>query len=451
MNIFSIALKSLRQRFVPSALTGFSVALGVSLMVGIIVVNEIVTRMFEQSGSGYDLVVGPVGSETQLVLSTIYHIDKPIENLPWRFYKELEQHKFVEHAIPINIGDTTDEGNFPIVGTTPRFFIQPYSGEGDQFKIRGHGLQGTWDSVIGSAVAKKNGWKVGSTFKLIHSGNDDHVHDEKFTVVGVMAPTGTPNDKTAFVHIDGFFQLDEHATPPEQAIKREAMLFNETEEEVMLRYQDDLAELLSHEGEDDGHHHHNHGPVSDLQKEVTSILVTTRGELDSDKANTASLLQEEFKERNIAQGANTVAVMRRLMQNLVGNVRLACMYLTAMIIAVSGIGIFVSIYNSMSERKKEIAIMRALGARRQTVFSIILLESIILCVLGGLLGIALGHLGVIIAAPIIESRSGLLIDPMTFSWIELIVIPVLIVMASVVGVLPGMTAYQTDVAEALNS
>jgi putative ABC transport system permease protein len=103
----------------------------------------------------------------------------------------------------------------------------------------------------------------------------------------------------------------------------------------------------------------------------------------------------------------------------------------------------------MSERRREIAVMRALGARRQTVFSIVLAESILLCFAGGLLGLLLGHGLVFLAAPIVEERSGILIDPFAFEPIELVLLPVLIVLASIVGFVPGMTAYRTDVAKAL--
>jgi putative ABC transport system permease protein len=123
--------------------------------------------------------------------------------------------------------------------------------------------------------------------------------------------------------------------------------------------------------------------------------------------------------------------------------------LTTLIIIVSGVGIFVSIYNSMSDRRREIAILRALGAQRSKVFSVILLESLILCVGGGLLGLALGHGLVLIAAPIVEARSGLLINPLAFEATELWLIPAMIAMATLVGFLPGLTAYRTDVAAAL--
>src|SRR5690606_19159597 len=172
-------------------------------------------------------------------------------------------------------------------------------------------------------------------------------------VKGVLAPTGTPNDRTVFVHIDGFFALDEHDKPVEEAIQREAEFFGQTEDEIRELYKDDLKEIAAHQHEEDehGHHHHHHGPLSDLQKEVTSILVVMKGE-GYQAANATSMLQNKLKNGFQAQGANTVQVMSRLLTNLVGNIRYAFLYLTGLIIIVSGIGIFVSIYNSMSDRKR---------------------------------------------------------------------------------------------------
>jgi putative ABC transport system permease protein len=142
--------------------------------------------------------------------------------------------------------------------------------------------------------------------------------------------------------------------------------------------------------------------------------------------------------------------MRQLSDNLLANVKLALLVLTGLIVVVSGIGIFVSIYNSMADRRREIGIMRALGARRQTVFSIILLESLLLCVVGGLLGVLLGHGLVFAGSPIVAARSGLLINPYFMDPLEFVIIPVMIVMASIVGFLPAMSAYRTDVAQALS-
>ncbi len=452
MNLVTIAFKNMKQRALSSSLTSLSVALGVALMVAVLILNGEVTKMFQETGSGYDLVVGPKGSATQLILSTIYRIDKPIENLPWRYYQQWTEDPRVKQAIPVNLGDTTEQGGFPLVGTTPQYFLVEYA-PGKKFRVGNdeNSIRGTWDAVIGSEVARKNGWTKGSKFKMIHAGQDGHVHDEEFTVQGVLSPTGTPNDRTAFVHIDGFFMISDHSKPVREAIKTEAKFFGETEEEVIERHKDDIDEILKHEAEEaSGGHHHAHGPLPDIQKEVTSILLVMDGN-DLQRTNRTLIIQNDLRENGPAQGANPVRVMASLITNLVGNIRLAFLYMTGLIIAVSGIGIFVSIYNSMSDRKREIAVMRALGARRTTVFSLILLESVLICLLGGLAGLMLGHGVVLAAAPIIEQRSGLLIDPLVINPIEFVVIPILIAMASLVGFLPGLAAYRTDVADGLQN
>ena len=138
-----------------------------------------------------------------------------------------------------------------------------------------------------------------------------------------------------------------------------------------------------------------------------------------------------------------------MLNDLVGNVRTMLLVLTGLIIIVSGISIFVSIYNSMADRKREIAIMRALGARRGTVFSIIVAEAVLLCLLGWIVGTALGHALVFLAAPIVEARSDVLINPWSFEREELLLLPVILVLSIVVGLLPGLTAYRVDVARGL--
>lgn len=449
MTLLSIAYKTLKQRWLASGLTGLSVALGVSLMVAVLILNDVVTRMFSQTGSGYDVVVGPKGSDLQLVLSTIYRIDRAVNTLPWRYYEELAARQHVERAIPINVGDTTEIGNFPIVGTTPEYFVVDYV-PGRKFLLKGDNLAETWDAVIGAEVARVNGWDVGSQFKLIHSGQAENIHAELFTVKGVLASTGTPNDRSVFVHIDGFFLLDDHARPWQEAAQREALFYGESLEQVIERHQAAIQEIQAFEkaAVDRSAGDHVHPPMPPLLKAVSAVLIVFKGD-EIQRAGLALKWRSDMSDGVQAQATNPVQVMARLLTNLVGNVQLAFLYLTGLIIAVSGIGIFVSIYNSMSDRKREIAVMRALGARRETVFSLILLESLLLCLLGGGAGILLGHGLVFVAAPIIEARSGLLINPLAFSPVEFVVIPVLIAMASLVGFLPAMTAYRTDVAEAL--
>lgn len=453
MNLLTIAWKSIRQRLLSSSLTGLSVALGVALMIAVLILNNTLAGVFGQRNSGFDMIIGPKGSETQLVMSTLYRIEKPIENLPWRYYLDWKKNDLVEHAIPVSIGDTSEEGQFPIVGTTVDYFRVPYGYDGPKplpFGLEGELPGGMWDSVIGWEVARKNNWKIGTKFRMVHSGAEGHVHDEKFTVRGILGKTGTPNDRTVFVNIDGFNFFDDHQKPIEEAIAREAEFFQEPRAALEEKYAKQIA--AARRAKERGGHVHSHDAPLDIQKEVSAIFIVAKDDPNLPglgKQVFISSAMADLKEGIQAQGVIPTAVMRNIMDKLVGNIRLALMILTGMIIAVSGIGIFVSIYNSMSERRREIAIMRALGARRITVLAIILAEAILLCVGGFFVGLLLGHGAIALGAPLIEARSGLLLERFAFDPIEFTVLPAIIALAALVGIVPALTAYRTDVADAL--
>lgn len=441
MNLVAIAYKTLRYRSLASSLTALSVALGIMMMVAVLVIHGIVADTFSQRAVGMGLVIGPKGSDLGMVLNAIYRVGKAGEPLPYRFYTEqILGREGVVSAIPITMGDVTEEGAFPIVGTIPQYFTTEYE-PGRKFLIDGTLPNQHFDAVIGSRVARINGWKLGSTFKIIHGGAEsDHKHDEVFTVVGILAPTGTANDKTAFCNIEGFYMLAGHEKPPQEAIKR----LRDFGFEVTPERERKLLKAAQHD------HHHEAGDghahlhkIPDELKEVSYIFVRT------EKPSQAIFLASDLNELKIAQAVNPIPVMARLMNDLVGNIQLALLVLTVLIVIVAGIGIFVSIYNSMSDRRREIAIMRSLGAHRGTVFGIILSEALLLCLGGGLVGLLLGHSLVLIAAPIVEARAGLILNPWKFEPLELVIFPVLTILGALVGLLPGITAYRTDVAQSL--
>ncbi len=435
MNVVTIALKSIRQRLLASSLTGLSVALGVMLMVGVLVAYSVIDDAFQQRSIGYNFVVGRKGSDIQLVLSTVYRIGNPPDNLPYRYYLQLKQtNPYVKDAVPIAMGDTTEEGGFPLVGTTRDYFMIEYApGKSFQLKPNGRGFEEGFDAIIGSKVAEENGWTYddpetpedeASTFKLVHGGADSggHVHDEKFRVVSILKETGTANDRTVFIYLGGFYAIAGHETPMAEAEQRERDFFGS-----------DIPDIQDPDGDST--------PLA--QKEVTAILVNTKGGV------AGPIFAGQMKKSHRAQAANPIQVMRDLMDLLVGKVKDALLFMTGLVIIVSGISIFVSIYNSMSDRKKEIAIMRALGAQRRTVFAIILIESIILCFGGGILGGLCGHALIFAGAPYVEASTGLMMNPWTFHPAEVWLLPAMVVLASLVGFIPGMTAYRTDVARTL--
>ncbi len=447
MNLLSIAMKSIRQRILASSLTALSVALGVMLMVAVLVIYGIVGEIFSQRSIGYDLIVGAKGGPLQLVLSAIYRVQPPIENLPYLYYKELAEDERIDEAVPLAFGDVTEEGAFPIVGTVSRYFELEYA-PGRKFMLQGRGMGKSFDAIIGDEVRRKNGWDIGSKFKLVHGGIETgHVHDEEFEVVGVLKRTGTANDRTAFVNLKGFYMVEGHDKPPEEALEQLRLFFPDDERIQNLK-PSDIADSHDHGHDHSGGEHHDHG-IADELKEVTAVLLIMAGDDHGDRAFRALMLTNELDQGNRAMAVNPIVPMTELMRNVVGNVRTALVVMTGLIIVVSGISIFVSIYNSMSDRRREIAIMRALGARRSTVFSIIVAESLLLCVGGGVLGLLLGHGLVFLSAPIVEARTGLLVDPLAFEPVELVLFPALITLAGLIGFIPAMTAYRTDVARTL--
>ncbi|MGQ0633833.1 MAG: ABC transporter permease [Planctomycetaceae bacterium] len=436
MNLLTIAWKSIRQRWLASLLTALSIALGVALMVTVLVINGVVTRMFSQSATGYHLVLGAKGSPMQLVLNTIYFMDRPIQNVPYKHYLKLKNKSWVKHAIPFNLGDTTEDGKYRIVGTIPEYFEVEYIPGKQLVFQQGSVLADAFDAVIGARVARAYKWPIGHEFQIAHGGNLADVHAEQFTVRGILEPTGTPIDRAVFIHFDGFFQIPGHEKPLEEArAEARAREAPEGEQPIVVA---DAPHLPVDQVPSPG------GAISDEQKDVTAILVQTKSD------SLAYLMQGAINKAPIFQAANPIEQINKLLRDVVGNVRTMLMVMTALIIIVSGVGIFVSIYNSMADRKREIAIMRALGARRATVFSIIVAESVLLCALGGLVGLLLGHALVFVAGPIVEARSDVLINPWAFETEELVIFPALLILAIIVGIFPGLTAYRTDVARGLS-
>lgn len=451
MNLAEIAWKSIRSRSLSSSLTALSIALGVTMMVAVLVIYGVIESTFSQNSINYDLIVGPKGSPLQLVLSTVYHVNPPIENLPYSYYETLKNEPGVSAAMPIAIGDTTEEGGFPIVGTIPEYFTIDYAPANAKrparaFRVDGRFIRGQWEAVVGSHVANANGWTVGTQFRMVHSGADDHVHDEKFTVVGILAPTGMPFDKTVFVHLEGYYGISGHDKPLPEAIAREREFFGLepfTPEQMAAEIKRLKRKYHIHEHKPGETHHDHVHETPPVQKEVTSVLLQFK------TPQAALLFEGRMKKGFRAMAVNPVRPMRQLLSDILGPVKLMLLALTALIILVSAVGVFVSIYNSMAERRREIAIMRALGASRATVMLVILAESTLLCLGGGLLGLLLGHGLVYVTSPMVEARTGLLMNPFAFEQLELALLPVLIVLASIAGLIPAISAYRTDVASNL--
>src|SRR5262249_51879857 len=252
-----------------------------------------------------------------------------------------------------------------------------------------------------------------------------------------------PLDRAVFIHYDGFYEIPGHGMTKAEA---------EAEEKARLRKGGEIMvpAVGPGAGENEAPAAKQHEPISDEQKRVTAILLQTKGDGPAQKDAIAYLMMRLINKGAVFQAVNPIQQISKLLRDVVGNIRTMLLVMTVLIIIVSGVGIFVSIYNSMADRKREIAIMRALGARRRSVFSIIIAEAVLLCAGGGLAGLVLGHGLVFIAGPIVEARSDILIDPWFFETQEIVILPALLVLAVIVGLVPGLTAYRADVAKGLS-
>ncbi|MBQ2849101.1 MAG: ABC transporter permease, partial [Thermoguttaceae bacterium] len=330
-------------------------------------------------------------------------------------------------------------------------------------------------AVVGYAVAKKNKLQVGQEIRFGHtnSARDEDLH-EPFKIVGILDHTGSPNDRAVFVNLEGFYREHEHGHAGVETIN-----YDLREEELARKRAELGVEEREHEHEEGEEHEH-----AEHKRRLTAILLITK-DAEVEVTATAAAVEAatesrpglEIEEKDLVQTerrqvidtavtalpakiegelleAQAVAPVQEIaafFQDVIGNIQSVLIIFAIQVVIVAGVGMMVSIYTSMNERRQEIAIMRALGARRSTVMSIILLESILLSLGGGLFGALIGHLAIGALAPLIMAYSNVMVRPWDFQAIELALIPGLIGLASIVGYLPAVIAYRTDVAQSLQT
>ncbi|MBX3422852.1 MAG: ABC transporter permease [Pirellulaceae bacterium] len=460
MNLFTIALRNIQQRGLASALTTLSMALGVAMVVLVLSISWLVTESFDRNSNvGYNLIVGSKGGSLQLALNSVFYLSKPIEVIPYEEYLELIPGKegrqreiqriggrvaepersglFQAYtsgkgfAIPICLGDYF--GPFRVVGTTADFFDKLRHGADGQLEYKfsqGRNLlnyspdNGYYEAVLGAQVARVMGRQVGDYLQTTHGDPDGEGHGEKFKIVGILESTGTPNDRAAFINIEGFYWMDNHAREAADPANPDQFKVD-----VQQTIDTDQPPRL---------------PLH--RRDLTAILVKT-----GEPMFAVNLLWTINKRLN-TQAVSPLSEIANLLQVFVTPISNVLLILTVLVCLVSAISILVSIYNSMNERRRDIAVMRALGARRDVIMLIILLESLLIAVGGGMLGWLIGHGVGVAASGFIEQQTGLQVGMFnTVSWQEAVLIPGLMVLAILAGIIPAWAAYRTDVSRNLAS
>ena len=406
--------RSLRQHALSTAVTVLSVALAVGLTIAVFAVAAQTRDAFTGGRIGFDAVVGARGSQLQLVLNTVFHLETSPGNLSWSVYESLRKDPTVELAVPYAVGD--NYRGYRIVGTTPEVFTKLEYQKGKRFTPQAGGRifdPSLREAVVGATAAARTGLAVGSTFNAYHGVvyDPNQRHEGEYVVVGVLEPTNTPSDRVLWIPIEGVFRLGGH----------------------VLRGTG--AEYVPKQGE----------AIPDAAKEVSAVLVKFRSPIAG-----AMLEQTINKQGKVATMAWPIGkVMAELFEKL-GWVTIILQMTAYLVMVVAAASILASLYNTMNERRREFAILRALGARRATVFSAIVLESTAIAGLGCVVGLAFYAGLLAVAANVVRRETGVVLDVLALHPAVWAVPVAMTVLGAFSGLLPAWNAYRTDVAENLS-
>lgn len=407
MSLWHIAWSYLWNRKLTTVLTVFSVALGVGLISAVLTLRDETQRRFEEEGQAFDIVIGAKGNPLQLVLSTVYFLDAPTGNMDIEIFNELKAHEDVVGAYPVGMGDTYR--GYRIVGTTPDLMDFTWGDRAPYTLAEGRYFEAPFEAVVGATVAEDTNLRIGSKFVGTHGFVDSpyaHIHEEHpYTVVGILARSGSPNDRAIFCDIQSVW--DAHA----------------------------------HDCDDDDHHHHHHDHHP--HEEITAALIKLA----------SPAIRFEFKElvnrHYNAMAAIPIQEIQKLYEQLLGMAKLVMLAIGYLVVAISSLSILIGLYMAILQRKRDLAIMRALGATRGEIFGAVIIEAFWVT----LLGIGAGwFMGAVVCAALnqyLVAQIGFHVPPVRLSADLVAAYSAVILMGLVAGILPAWQAYRTDVARDL--
>lgn len=353
MNLLKISVANLKEKKLNSFLSALLLTLGIGMISLLLLLDRQLDEQFKKNIKGIDMVVGAKGSPLQVILSSIYQIDAPTGNIPLAEVNGLKRNPFVKSVIPLSMGDNYQ--GFRILGTTPQYpaHFEAKTTEGKLFDA-------SMEVTIGSKVAEATKLKIGDTFASSHgldSQGDAH-GDKKYKVVGIFEANGSVVDQLVLTSLASVWDIHEHA---------EAAGHDEHEEE-------------NHQETEAGH---------DEEKQVTSALVQFRSAMG------LITIPRQINENTSMQAALPSIEINRLFSLLgVGIETLRALAL--IIISIAGVSVFISLYNSLKERKYEMALMMSMGATRTRLFLMLLMEGIMLAVIGFFTGIIVSRIGLLL-------------------------------------------------------
>jgi len=416
MAILRLALYSLLNRRFTALLTLFSIALSVALLLGVERIRGEARTSFANTLSGTDLIVGARTGPVPLMLYSVFRIGNATNNISWQSYQEIAAMPRVTWTVPLSLGDS--HRGFPVLGTSRAYFDHYRYGRDKPLRLaKGARFADLYDAVLGAEVAAQLGYRLGDAIILAHGASDVSFarHDDKpFRVVGILERTGTPVDRSVHVSLEAIEAIHlgwEGGAP--------------------MRGREIDAERA--------------GRMDLTPKAITAALIG----LDSRIATFAvQRAINEYPQEPLLAVIPGVALSQ--LWSLIGLAENALLVISACVLLVGLIGMLTSLLIGLEGRRRELAILRSVGARPAQLFGLITGEALLLTLLGILLGglilTALFRLG----QPLLEAQLGLHLGLGTPQPREWLLLSALLATGFLVGLIPGWRAYRMSLSNGLS-
>lgn len=411
--ILRLAIASLLARALTVGMTILAIALSVALFLGVEKVRTGAKASFADTISGTDLIVGARSGSVQLLLYSVFRIGNATNNVSWESYQDIAARPDVDWIVPISLGDSHRQ--FRVMGTTQAFFKHYKYRQGRALEMaEGVIMDDIFDTVIGADVAATLGYSVDDPMVVAHGLASFAEHaNQPFRVSGILSKTGTPVDRTVIVSMEAIEAIHvdwkSGAQIPGQVTSVDAIR------------QMDLT-----------------------PNAVTAALVGVESPLQTFALQRAI---NEYPEEPLLAILPGVALQE--LWGIVGIAETALLAVSAMVVVTALIGMMATIFSSLNERRREMAIFRAMGARPATIFGLLVLEAVLMAAVGALLGLGLLYIGLTIAQPVVDSAFGLWLPIDAPSLREMWVVLAVVGAGAIVSLIPALRAYRMSLADGM--
>ena len=416
MKTLTLALRSLRNRRTTALLTLAAIAVSVALLLGVQKTRTAAREGFANTVSGVDLIVGARSGQLNLLLYSVFRVGDATANVSWETYQKVAGRSDVAWTIPLSLGDS--HRGFRVLGTNLDYFRHYRFAGGRELSFdTGKPFTDLYDTVLGAEVAQQLGYRLGDPIVIAHGlGKVSFANheDKPFRVVGILARTGTPVDRTVHVSLEALTAIHIDWQSGMRALPG-AGVDAETARTMALT------------------------PTS-----ITAFMVGMEN-----RVMTFGLQRAVNDYRQEALLAIIPGVALTQLWNLVGIADTALMIIAAFVVLAGLLGMLTAILTSLNERRREMAILRSVGAHASVVFGLMLTEAAVLTALGALLGTASLYLALFALQPLIDARFGLFLPLTPPTPREVALLAGVVIGGTVAGLLPALRAYRLSLADGM--